>query len=46
MTCAYCEQDLNRILTGEFCYARRTNLTTPKSHSPWIIEPKEDLEAY
>jgi hypothetical protein len=46
MFCAYCNQDMTAILSGEFCYARRHATPTPKSHSPWVIEPVEDLEAY
>lgn len=46
MTCAYCQQDMNAILTGVYCYSRRHFGVNPKMHSPWIIEPIEDLESY
>lgn len=46
MSCAYCQQDMNAILTGVYCYARRYHGVNPKMHSPWVIEPIEDLEAY
>ena len=44
MMCAYCNQDMNAILTGEFCYRRLTFDLRTKLHSPWIIEPLEPIE--
>jgi hypothetical protein len=44
MICAYCKSDLNKILSGDYCYRRRTFDGNPKLHSPWIIEPVEPIE--
>jgi hypothetical protein len=44
MTCAYCQQNMNAILSGKFCYRRRSFNGGTKLHSPWIIEPLEPIE--